>query len=220
MRGYASSNACIPRALAKGNEMAIFTIENGQKGEAWCKHTATGYECSAIHPLNQEQMEPSVHFIMRYVMGTEGIPCIELGFKGLSENEYGSHKRKLEQLLTAAEFEHVSSFTDRALPERAFMHADDAEWKSVTVKIVHANTSMSELMDIFQECVADKGYNFIKEQEEVDNVLFKSMLYCMGPSLMKGGGYDQQTTMQKIALLAQELGAIYQPHQFAEAGAA
>ena len=171
--------------------MARFRLDNGKDGVEKAWHTATGYECIANHPGNSRGYAERIHFYVKHVVGSDGRPYAEVGLTGLEEGEKSGTLQQVKQLLEKAGIRNIPSLTYVDEDEMAYAEQLTADYSSIAVRLHAGQDSVSLAVDALNQFILDISREFVKEQEQVPNVIYESILEVMGPELDKGpGGHD------------------------------
>lgn len=183
--------------------MASYQHDNGKNGMEKCCHTATGYQCVARHAGNTAEHYDRVMFVARHVVGSDGRPYTEIGLTGLEEYEKADTLREVKQELRRAHCREVLCLSEVESDEFAFSEQVSPDPTSVMVRVNAGKKGISIVAEILGRMVLDSSRRFIVEQEEVEDVLFHSILDVLGPELDKGPG-GHQHALEKAHELAHE----------------
>ena len=180
-----------------------FKIDNGKEGDETCRHTATGYECTANYPRVQNNHTKKAKFLVRHVVGGDGKPYTEIGLTGLEESQFSHAITEIKNLLKTSGFretkimegkEDIEAFIDYGVVESGWGVAVRASAKTCSIK---------KAVEIMDDLLPELSRKFIYEQEDIDDVLFQSLLSTLGPELKKSRGGDSYA-IEKIRKLASE----------------
>ncbi len=168
--------------------MAGFTVDNKGKGKHFVRHTSTGYEGVANHPANTQVDQRQVTFFARHTVGENGRPYTEIGVNGLSQDEHRPTKKIMKESLKEAGFKEAKNVVEHSAENRFFeFHAADPT--SVTFCVTPQDHSIVSVVNVIDESIIDKeAKEFISHQEQVPDILYRSILHGLGEEMSRGPG--------------------------------
>lgn len=184
--------------------MASFKMNNGKEGMEMCRHTSTGYECASNFPRNDNKYVKKAKFFVRHVVGGDGKPYTEAGFTGLDETDRRNGLAELKRVLRQGGFTETDADSlPQHVDDLAFCEHATPEIGCVSVRMPAKKCPINVVSEAVGDLIAPASNDFIAEQEEIDDVLYHSLLSTLGPELNKGPGGNDYAT-KKARELAQE----------------
>ncbi len=182
--------------------MASFRQDNGKQGHERVAHTATGYECYSTFSNGIRQHEGQISLFIRHIIGDNGNPYIEIGLLGVHDLEKKDAINLIKQLLTQSGYSEEQSIENLSHNNSFFSKSVTRKLTRPTIIINDDNDSITNIIDSLPNLTTPEAECFIKEQEKIDNILFKSILHILGSELNKGPG-GQKYAINKAYELAQ-----------------
>ena len=165
--------------------MAKFKVNNGKNGAERVCHTTTGYECVANHSGNVDD-SGRVIFFARYVVGFDGFPYAEIGLKGLDETEKSISAHDLREKMIKSKFTEVMNASNAHSIEFSFIEHTRVPNDMVAFRVNCGENGILSVIGALSDYVNVSSYEFIEEQESIEDSLFQSILHNMGDELQKG----------------------------------
>ncbi len=182
--------------------MPQFQLQNACEGVGAACHTATGYECCAILPL--EGVISDATFFIRHIVGEDGNPYAEVGLKGLEKQHASEALELISQALREHGFSYYSSLAFAPENVQAFAPQTLVDEDTVAVLLHAPQAIIVCVMEAVEHLVDARARAFICEQEHVPHVLFKSMYHTMYPEMKDGPGGGRQA-LRRLHYLAKAL---------------
>jgi hypothetical protein len=171
--------------------MGAFKQYNGKSGFDAIFHTATGYKCR-VRPCSPEDQDKEIYFFAKHIVGKDGRPYTEIGFE--SDESYNSRDfmERSKAALKNYGFEEVLAITNCKQDEMAFCEYASPLPNTIEIR---ANAGKDGILKVFEalgELVSEHCVDFIRDQEEdVEENLYLSILFCMGDELKRGPGGEK-----------------------------
>jgi hypothetical protein len=167
--------------------MASFKKNNGMSGQNWVAHTATGYECYAIvtHP---DDADKEIKFYARHVVGPDGNPYTEVGFKSLEPFQGRDLMNKVKVALANYGFKEVLSIATIPDGELAYSEHSNPKRYTIELRLRAGKNGIEVAFDSLAQFISKDCLNFVHEQESVEDVLYKSIMDNLGDDLRKSKG--------------------------------
>lgn len=182
--------------------MTQFRMSNGKEGFEKASHTATGYECFANFP-DTNKYELRVRLFIRHIVGLDSRPYVEIGMSGLENFEKSAAREAIKKSLKEAKFIEIPSVYGAEKNKNVFSDQDSIEQDSISLIVNSGKDGIVKLTDTLKDLIPEDAKRFILGQEAIEDVLFQSLLYKLGPELNKGPGTFNDTE-KKIRQLAAE----------------
>ena len=172
--------------------MAVFKKYNGKQGFDQICHTATGYRCLS-KVVCPEDLGKNIFFFAKHVVGKDGKPYTEIGFES---DEVFNKKDLLEIVKTELVkfgLKEVLSINNCVSGELAFSHHGTPYPNTFELRVHAGKDGVVMMFDALQSILSKEAINFVHEQEEdLENILFASIMEAMGAELRKGPGGDDR----------------------------
>ena len=165
--------------------MGKFKVDNGKKGVERVCHTTTGYECVANHSGNIGGSD-RIMFFARCVVGFDGSPYTEIGLRGVEDTEKNTSFHDFREKLSKSGFTEVMNASNVGSVGRSFLEHTRVPSDVVAFRVNCGGDGILSVIAALSDYVNDSSYDFIEEQESVEDSLFQSILYNMGDELKKG----------------------------------
>ena len=166
-----------------------FVIDNGKEGLERVVHTPTGYECPVAYPDFSGDLGQHVMFFAKHVVGSDGRPYTDIGLSHLDEREKTRAMDEMRRKLNGAGFKEVTKMSEcDKKDEYIFSEQFTPDHNSVSIRLNSGKNGIVLAVEALGEMILESSKKFVKEQEKVDDIIYKSIMNTLGEELEKGPG--------------------------------
>lgn len=171
--------------------MAAYKKYNGKSGFDAVFHTATGYKCLAKVAC-PEDAEKNIYFYSKHIVGLDGRPYIEVGYESQESYNFRDLMDRTKLALGKHGFKEVLSVNNSDFEDMVFSEFASPLPNNIEIRVKAGKDGISKVFSALDEFISKECINFVEEQEEnVDEILYHSIMDAMGDDLRKGpGGVD------------------------------
>jgi hypothetical protein len=143
--------------------------------------------------ISSEDLGKTIYFFAKHVVGKDGRPYTEIGFESDEAFNKKDLMDKVKYGLTKFGLKETLAITNCIAGEMAFSQQATPYPNSIELRIFAGVNGIVTVFDALAELISKDAIDFVHEQEEdIENILFESIMEAMGSELRKGPGGDDR----------------------------